>query len=435
MSRKEKREKKGHPVLKVILGLLIAILVMIAGFVSYSTYVNGWGWQGLLATMMGHNQETLKELDEFRILLLGVSKDIDSELTDTIMVASYDPKTQTAALLSIPRDTFVGKSKESANSYDKINALYQKGPETTLKAVNDITGLDIEYYAVIDNKALIKTVDAIGGVDFDVPIRMKYDDPTQDLEIDLQPGMQKIDGAKAEQLLRFRHNNDGTSYSSEYGDNDIGRMRTQREFITETAKQTLQLKNIMKLGQLMDIVYENVQTNVQLSDIKDYLPYAIEFSTENIETGALPGTPAMINKLWFFEYNKAETKQLVQDLFYDRTTKQEGETSDTTTTEKTETTNISKVEAAKIKIEILNGSGNASKLTEATNLLKKKGYNVLKSGTTSTNTKTTIIPNTEVKEDIITNIKETLNTGTISDSAVNSQSKADVTIILGKDYR
>ena len=134
MSKHEKKTKKGHPVLKVILAILLILFVLISGFVAYSTYENGWGWQGILATMMGHNQETLKDLGEFRILLMGVSKDIDSELTDTIMVAAYDPKTQTATLLSIPRDTYVGKNKTSANSYDKINALYQKGPEKTLEA-------------------------------------------------------------------------------------------------------------------------------------------------------------------------------------------------------------------------------------------------------------------------------------------------------------
>lgn len=432
MSKHEKKTKKGHKVLKVILAILLIIFVIIGGFVSYSTYKNGWGWQGLLATMMGHDQNTLKDLGEFRILLMGVSKDIDSELTDTIMVASYDPKTQTATLLSIPRDTFIGKNKANANSYDKINALYQKGPEKTLQAVNEITGLDLEYYAVIDNQALIKTVDAIGGVDFNVPIRMKYDDPTQDLEIDLQPGMQKIDGAKAEQLLRFRHNNDGTSYSSEYGDNDIGRMRTQREFISETARQTLQFKNIVKLKELMDIVFQNIQTNVKLSDVKDYLPYAIEFNTENIETGALPGAPTQINKLWFFEYNKTEAQKLIQQLFYDKTS-----TTDESSTEEenVETTQVSTTEAAKVKLELLNGTGDPKKLTQATNSLKKKGYNVYKTGTTATSSSTTIINNNEVGENILTNIKGLLKAGTISDSAVNAESKADVTIIIGKDYK
>lgn len=450
----EKKHKKKHRVLKGILAFLLIILVMIGGFVSYSTYTNGWGWQGMLATMMGHNQDTIEQLDEFRVLLLGVSTDLGAKLTDTIMVASYNPKTQSAALLSIPRDTFVGKSKTSANSYDKINALFQKGPEKTLAAVNEITGLDIEYYAVIDNDALIKVVDEIGGVEFDVPIKMKYDDPTQNLHINLQPGLQTIDGKKAEQLLRFRHNNNGTSYSSEYGDNDIGRMRTQREFITATVKQTLQLKNATKLGKLLDIVYENVETNVKLSDVKDYLPYALEFNMENLKTGAVPGAPTMINNLSFFEYSKTKTKELIDELFYsDGEDSETGESiktgvdsssssqsssktddKDSKTTSNT-TSKISTSEAAKIKIELLNGSGNSKALTDATYILKKKGYNISKTGTTSTSTKTSIIVNDEIKDDILTNIQELLETGSIINSATSSQSKTDITIILGKDFK
>ena len=435
-AKKEQKQKKGHKALKIILTILVIILVIIGGFVSYSTYKNGWGWQGILATMMGHDQETLKEMEELRILLLGVSKDIDSELTDTIMVASYNPKNQTATLLSIPRDTFIGKNKTSADSYDKINALYQKGADKTLKAVNDITGLGIKYYAVIDNQALIDTVDAIGGVDFEVPIKMKYDDPTQDLHIDLEPGMQRINGEKAEQLLRFRHNNNGSSYSAEYGDNDVGRMRTQREFIMETVRQTLQLKNIIKLGELMDIVYKNVDTNIKLSDVKDYLPYAIDFNTENIKTGVLPGEPAMINKLYFFEHNKTQTEKLIQELFYstNETTSDESSAKENNTTTSS-TTKVPTSETSKIKIELLNGSGDSKVLTEVTNLLKKKGYNVYKTGTAATNSKTTIINNADVKESILTNVKELLKTGTISSSATSSDSKADVTIIIGKDYK
>lgn len=433
MSRKQKKQenKKSHKVLKVILTILIIILVVLGGFVSYSTYKNGWGWQGLLATMMGHNQETVKEMDEFQIVLMGVSVDISAKLTDTIIVASYDPKTQQAALLSIPRDTYTGKSKTSASSYDKINALYQKGPEATLKAVNEITGMDIKYYAVIDTDALIETVDAIGGVEFNVPIKMKYDDPTQNLHINLEPGLQKLDGAKAEQLLRFRHNNNGTSYSSEYGDNDLGRMKTQRDFITEVAKQTLQLKNVMKIGELLDIVYNNLETNVKLSNVKDYLPYAIDFNTENIQTGTLPGTVTMINKLSFYQHNKVETQKLVQKLFYSSEDAQEENSNQSENVANTVTT----TQAAKVKIELLNGSGNSQKLTEVTKLLKKKGYNVYKTGTTSTTSATTIINNTGADEEITTNIKDLLGAGTISSTATSSKSSANITIIIGKDYK
>lgn len=126
-------------------------------------------------------------------------------------------------------------------------------PDETLKAVNEITDLDIKYYVVVKTEALIKLVDVIGGITFDVPIDMNYDDTSQNLHIHLKAGEQKLDGDKAEQLVRFRHNNDGTSYPEEYGDNDTGRMRTQREFIMQVIKQTAKPENIFKIGEILEV--------------------------------------------------------------------------------------------------------------------------------------------------------------------------------------
>ena len=258
-----KKVKKKSGILKKILIVLIILLLALVGFIAYRTKKNGGGMQGLLSTLVGHTEETLKELEPIQVLLMGVSTDNGGKLTDTIIVGTYDPQKQTASLLSIPRDTFVGKDIKTGGGMDKINALYQKSPEKTLEAVNNITGLDIEYYMVIDNQALIKLVDVIGGVEFDVPIDMVYDDDSQDLHINLKKGLQTLDGDKAEQLLRYRHGNLDKKtgkyiggYPEEYGGNDIGRMKTQRNFIIETAKQTIQAKNVFNVKDIIDIVYE-----------------------------------------------------------------------------------------------------------------------------------------------------------------------------------
>ena len=124
-----------------------------------------------------------------------------------------------------------GNNFNNVSSNDKINSLYdEKNPKKILNKVNKITGLNINYYITINNDALIKLVDIIGGVEFDVPINMNYDDKSQNLHIHLKKGTQIIDGEKAEMLLRFRHNNNGTTYSTEYGDNDYGRMKTRKKF-------------------------------------------------------------------------------------------------------------------------------------------------------------------------------------------------------------
>ena len=398
-------------------------------------YKNGWGVKSLIQTAMGQSEKKLQNLDPFTVLLLGVSEDISSKLSDTIIVASYNPKTQKATLLSIPRDTFIGTNKNKANSYDKINALYQKSPEKTLDTVNKITGLNIKYYAVISNNALVEVVDTIGGVEFDVPIDMNYDDSSQKLSIHLKKGMQKLNGEQAEGLVRFRHNNNNTSYPSSYGDNDLGRMRTQREFLKEVAKQTIKLKNITKIGSFVDILKENVTTNItNWSLIKDYIPYAIDFNTENLEMANIPGTTGSLgpNNLSFFIYDKSATEKMIKELFEKQNgTGNVGESNSSTSNT---TTSSKNTENAKIKIEILNGSGDSVLLTKATKALKNEGYNVYKTGTTTPTAKTAIVNKTAVPVKITDEIKDLLGVGAIS-SNTTSSSTVDVRVVLGKDYK
>lgn len=143
-----------------------------------------------------------------------------------------------------------------------------------------------------------------GAIYFDVPIDMNYDDPTQDLHIHLSKGYQLIDGQKAEQLLRFRHNNDGSSYPPEYGDNDYGRMKTQRNFINETIKQTINIKNIFNAKIIINSIYNNIETNVQINDLIPYAPRIVGFNLENINSIQLSGKSEKLNDLWFFVTTK-----------------------------------------------------------------------------------------------------------------------------------
>lgn len=425
----KKQKKKKMKIWKKILIIIILILITVGGWFAYKTHQNGGGVSGMLATVVGHDENTKKNLGEFRILLLGISTDqVGVDLTDTIMVASYNPNTQKATLLSIPRDTYTGNTPAKATAYEKINSLYNRKhrPDETLEAVNKITGLNIEYYAVVKTEALINLVDAIGGVTFNVPIDMKYDDPTQNLHINLKAGEQLLDGDKAEQLVRFRHNNNGTSYPEEYGDNDTGRMRTQREFIMATIKQTAKPENIFKLGEILEIAEQNIITNIDFNVAKDYIPYVVEFDTANMLTETLPGQNEYVKatSTWMFFHNKTQTKELIQELFYDRDLED-------TETEESADENVSKSD---IKLEVINGSGDSSILQKVVKELEGAGYNVARTGTTNTTSKTTIIDKSEVKDSLLNNIKQVLGTGSISNSEI-SNSKVDVTIIIGKDYK
>lgn len=406
-----KREKKGttnkkkKKVWKKVL-LIMLFIILIAGSVfAYKVCKNGGGMSGMLATVVGHDENTKKKLGEFRCLILGISTDQENvDLTDTIIVASYNPNTQKATLLSIPRDTYTGKTPAKATAYEKINALYSRKhrPDETLKAVNEITDLDIKYYVVVKTEALIKLVDVIGGITFDVPIDMNYDDTSQNLHIHLKAGEQKLDGDKAEQLVRFRHNNDGTSYPEEYGDNDTGRMRTQREFIMQVIKQTAKPENIFKIGEILEVAKEYVITNIDFEVAKDYVPYAVEFNTDDLLTASLPGinTNKNTSGTWVFTHDKKATQALIQELFYDRDNTEElTENAETTTnnvtsnisTNSTINNTVTSNKKSDIKIEILNGSGDSKKLQKAVSELEGAGYKVTRTGTTNSTSKTTII--------------------------------------------
>ena len=222
-------------------------------------------------------------------------------------------------MLSIPRDTFVGSNENTANGYDKINALYQKNVKKTVSAVEKLTGVKIDYYVVVKTTALVEVVDAIGGVEFDVPIDMKYDDPTQELHIDLKKGVQVLDGAKAEQLLRYRHSNPDangkmTTYPASYGSDDFGRMRTQREFITTTINQMVSWKNISKIKNILSAVFDNLETDMSLGKMIGYVPSALKLDTSAIRAEQLPGESALINNLWFYRQDTSATKDLVTEL-------------------------------------------------------------------------------------------------------------------------
>lgn len=426
-NKTKEKKKKGGKFKRVL--LIILLILLIAGAVfGYKVYKNGGGIGGFLATFLGHNEETVNNLDEIYCLILGKSQN----LTDTLILASYDPKTQEAAMLSIPRDTFIGKNKNRATAWDKINAVYQTGPENVLEDVRELTGIDVKYYVMVDTKALKVLVDKIGGVTFNVPINMNYDDNKQGLHIHLKAGEQKLNGDKAEQVVRFRHNKDGSTYPQSYGIEDIGRMRTQRAFLTALAKQTLTPANITKIPAFIDIAKEYVETNLDFNEIKDYVPYAVNFNVDNLKTDKLPGKAEVANGVWIYSVNEEKAEEVIQKLFFSTNNEEEnGNTISNTTSSTSSAKTISKANT-NISIEVLNGSGSSSKLSKVVSDLKSAGYKVNKIGTATTTSKTTIINRGSVSDSTKENIKKIIG----EDSIVSGKESGstDLTIIIGTDY-
>lgn len=429
-NNKKDNKKRKHKTLKRVVIIILIIIIALATYLGTRIAQNGGGMRGIVSTLVGTNSEQVKNLEDIYMLILGKSQN----MTDTIMVVKYSPKNQQASLLSIPRDSFVGKSTSSATAFDKINSKYQISPQSTIDAVNRLTGLNLKYYVTVDTKALRDLVDAIGGVYFDVPIDMNYDDSSQALAIHLKKGYQLLNGMQAEGVVRFRHNNNGTSYPSEYGDNDLGRMKTQRAFIETVLKQTLKVGNITKVNQLINIAKEEVSTNIPWDTLKNYAVALMDFDTNNLKTGALPGAADYYNGLSFFIVNTKQSKEMVNNLFFS-TGENANDISSSNTISGTSTSGSNKSlnkNRSKIKLEVLNGTGSSDRFNNAITQLKDYGYNITKKGTTNFTNKTVIIDRKSNSNEEKNELKSLLCTGTTTVGEDNSN--VDFTIIIGIDY-
>ena len=415
--QKKKRISKQRKQIYIIITIITLLLLISTAVLASKIAQNGLSLKGMLMTSIGQNETDIQNLEPFYCLVLGVSEDIEVELTDTIMLCAYYPNEQKVSILSIPRDTFVGDSTKNVSSYDKINALYQTSPEKTLQAVRNLTGIDVQNYVVISNNALRDVVNEIGGVYFNVPMDMEYDDTSQDLHIDLKEGYQLLDGDKAEQLVRFRHNNDGSTYPSDYGMEDIGRMRTQREFLKAAAEQILSGSNIFKIDDIMEAVFENVETNLTLDELIKYVPSATEFNTENIQSEVLPGVPDYIGILSFYVSDEEETNEVVTSLFglTEEQIEANREKSGKKVTNKTSTNTTSssnKNNTTKNNTNTSNSKTNTNNNTNTnTNSSKNKiNTNIPTTGTSSNNEKTPTENNSNLKDDEDATTKPSTNT-------------------------
>lgn len=304
------KKKKINKILKFLLVILITFLIVFVTIFARYLVKSGGNVEQAFKQMF---KDAAGDQDPVFILVMGISEDISAELTDTLMLVGYNPDTNQAFVLSIPRDTYVGNNINNGNGGDKINALYQinkKNPQKTIEAVENITGVNIDYYVIVKTSVLVKIVDTLGGVDFDVPINMDYDDDSQDLHIHLKAGPQRLSGKQAEQLVRFRHNNNNTSYPASYGDNDEGRTRTQREFLKVVAEQVIQTRDLNKIKTIAKSVFDNLETNVKWDKAVGYIPSAMDFKMENLEMSQLPGEMVKTT-LWFFKVDTKKSEEVI----------------------------------------------------------------------------------------------------------------------------
>lgn len=254
--------------------------------------------------------EFFKGGEKFQVLIIGVDslnqRKAENTRSDVMMLLNVDPKREQISLISIPRDTRA--YLPDRDSTEKINHAYAyDGPEGSLHAVNELLGLNVQDYMVVDYAFVKDVVDIVGGVEVDVPMDMVYEDPTADppLYINLKAGNQVLNGDEALQFLRFRKG---------YQDQDLGRVKAQQAFLTSLFGTVKDKKNIIHGPQLL-ISYSN-HTNSTLSMVKvSKLGLNImKLGTDNMKTFTLPGTPKTIDGLSYVVIDEGQTNFLLSEL-------------------------------------------------------------------------------------------------------------------------
>lgn len=202
--------------------------------------------------------------------------------TDTIMVACFDVNNKTLDVLSIYRDTCVDVPWE----IPKINSVYNRqGIEGLQTQVKNLIGYRPDFYFVVELNAVSELVDAIGGVDYEVPNDMHYDDPSQNLHIHFEAGMQHIDGDDAVKILRWRKNNSGESLSV----GDVGRVEIQHSFLRALAKEMASIGTLTKIGDIVDIMNRNLESNLNYGEMIWFGEQALGLGENSIRFHNLPG--------------------------------------------------------------------------------------------------------------------------------------------------
>jgi LCP family protein required for cell wall assembly len=239
-----------------------------------------------------------------RVNILVLGRDGDAFLTDTMMLFQIDTRARTVKVLSIPRDTRVNYN----GSNIKINSAYGfRGREqSSITAVRNLTGLPIHYYVSMNLDGFVEIIDYFGGVLIDVPRRMYYHDPYQNLLIDLQPGLQRLNGNQAEQFVRYR---------SGYAQQDIGRIQAQQMFVQELAKQQLTLSNLTRSRDIFAELSKYINTNLSLGNIASLANRLRGMDTSEISTFYVEGTDNMIGGISYWIADEEALQELLNIEF------------------------------------------------------------------------------------------------------------------------
>ncbi len=360
------------------------------------------------------------------ILVMGLDAPLDANLharpefdihkakgsrTDTMMLFSVDTKSKEVGILSLPRDSRVIIAGREDYGYDKLgHAHAYGGPEMILATVSRELNVPINYYVRVNSAGMAKIIDSIGGVEIYVEHDMHYNDPFQDLHIDLAKGLQTLNGDQAVQYLRYR--SDGS---------DITRIERQQKFIQALKEQLFSLGTISKLPSLLGQLSDCIDTNMTAGEMLSYARLAAKFDGVTIKTGVLAGDIATVQDpgrepLSYWVINEAECAKVVDQIVW----------------------GVDPEANSGISVEIQNGTAVPGLATRFADELRRQGYDVLAvTDAAKQDYKSTEVIDRSRDDDMLRRLSQAV-LRYVPEAQVGrarqQEDKALFTVILGQDY-
>ncbi len=370
--------KFGKKTIAVIAAVILALSYLVYEYVTNGPFFGGMA----LDSLSRADRLALKK----NIVVMGVDeRDGDTGRSDTLFVVMMDPKSNNVSLLSIPRDTMV---KIPGRGWDKINHAFAfGGHKLTEQTVEEFLGIQINNYVVIDFRGFKDLVDAIGGIDIDVEKDMYYEDPYDNLVIDLQKGRQHLDGKTAIQYVRYRDE-----------EGDIGRIKRQQHFMAAIYEKVTSSQIITKMPGLVKELLSMVKTDMPLTDMAKVARAMNTTMKEQkgLNMAMVPGEPVYIDEISYWVPDMTDLRQLMVDMqgatmsdkYRMAAEKFEAEYKKVVPDDKLEVTKDEKTDKTvkvlrKTTAEELKKNGSTTDTKKAPTDTSKKGTSQTKSGATS----------------------------------------------------
>lgn len=288
--------------------VVLVLAFMTVGGLLAAWYFSDMDLTGILDDSPAGESSAFK--GRLNVLALGVDARTGENMAraDTIMLVSVDTEKNQMSILSIPRDTRV---RVPGHGWEKINSTTLfGGPTLAMKTVSDLVGIRVDKYVMTNYEGFKDIVDSLGGVTIDVKQRMYHHDPQEGgkYTIDLKPGVQRLDGDKALQFVRYR----------DYALGDINRAEQQQKFLAALANEALQPSTVVKLPSLVSSVNKAVKTNLSVGEMRKLAVAAAKMNKANLVTQTLPGKFLNTEDGSYWEVDPSQARAVVARLFEGR---------------------------------------------------------------------------------------------------------------------